>query len=107
MIGKPKTKNNGNHALNSLCDYMCQQFTHDAKSLKFGNSGCICIGSASDLKASRLCLVLTMGAKGGRKKTRSFYGQADRKGGREGSAPSALTVSKCEHFGPIFPIIKW
>ena len=24
-----------------------------------------------------------------------------------GSAPSALTVSKCENFGPIFPIIKW
>ena len=23
------------------------------------------------------------------------------------SAPSALTVSKCENFGPIFPIIKW
>ena len=64
MISKPKTKNNGNHALNSLCDYMCQQFTHDAKSLKFGNSGCICIGLASDLKASRLCPVLTMGVKG-------------------------------------------
>ena len=26
---------------------------------------------------------------------------------RGGSAPSALTVSKCENFGPIFPIIKW
>ena len=37
-------------------------------------------------------------------KKRIFYGQADRKGG---SAPSALTVSKCENFGPIFPIIKW
>ena len=24
-----------------------------------------------------------------------------------GSAPSALTVSKCENFGPIFPIINW
>ena len=40
------------------------------------------------------------------KKKRSFYGQADRKGGA-GSALSALTVSKCENFGPIFPIIKW
>ena len=29
----------------------------------------------------------------------------ERKGG--GAAPSALTVSKCENFGPIFPIIKW
>ena len=28
----------------------------------------------------------------------------ERKGGGEwGSAPSALTVSKCENFGPIFP----
>ena len=36
----------------------------------------------------------------------SFYGQADRKGGGR-SAPSALTVSKCAKFGPIFPIIKW
>ena len=42
--------------------------------------------------------------KGSRQKKRSFYGQADRKGG---SAPSALTVSKCENFGQIFPIIKW
>ena len=24
-----------------------------------------------------------------------------------GSAPSALTVSKCAKFGPIFPIMKW
>ena len=45
-------------------------------------------------------------------KKRSFYSQADRKGygqadGKGGSAPSALTVSKCENFGPIFPIIKW
>ena len=23
------------------------------------------------------------------------------------SPPSALTVSKCENFGPIFPILKW
>ena len=42
-------------------------------------------------------------------KKRSFYGQADRKGWPPllRSAPSALTVSKCENFGPIFPIIKW
>ena len=40
------------------------------------------------------------------KKKRSFYGQADRKGWGVGG-PSALTVSKCENFGPIFPIIKW
>ena len=26
---------------------------------------------------------------------------------RGGISPSALTVSKCENFGPIFPIIKW
>ena len=26
---------------------------------------------------------------------------------RGGIGPSALTVSKCEKFGPIFPIIKW
>ena len=45
-----------------------------------------------------------MKIKGSRKKKQSFYGQADRKG--EGSAPSALTVSKCENFGQIFPIIK-
>ena len=44
--------------------------------------------------------------KGSRQRKTSFYGQADRKGG-EGSAPSALTVSKCGNFGPIFPIIKW
>ena len=45
-----------------------------------------------------------------------FSGESSKKGGiftvrltvRGGwSAPSALTVSKCEHFGPIFPIIKW
>ena len=36
----------------------------------------------------------------------SFYGQADRKG-EGGSVHSALTVSKCAKFGPIFPIIKW
>ena len=41
------------------------------------------------------------------KKKRYFYGQADRKGGRGGSAPLALTVSKCENFGPIYSIIKW
>ena len=41
------------------------------------------------------------------RKKRSFYGQADRKGGEGGSAPSALAVSKCENFGPIFPIKKW
>ena len=27
--------------------------------------------------------------------------------GGGGSAPLALTVGKCENFGPIFPIIKW
>ena len=48
-------------------------------------------------------------AKATSKKT-TFYGQADSKrtkgvGGR--SALSALTVSKCENFGPIFLIIKW
>ena len=26
---------------------------------------------------------------------------------RGGISPSALTVSKCENFGPIFSIIKW
>ena len=31
-------------------------------------------------------------------KNRLFYGQADHKGGRGGSATSALTVSKCENF---------
>ena len=36
-------------------------------------------------------------------KKRVFYGQADREGGV--TAP-ILTVSKCENFGPIFPIIK-
>ena len=41
-----------------------------------------------------------LAGKGGRQKKRSFYGQADRKGG-------GLIVSKCENFGPIFPIIKW
>ena len=38
-------------------------------------------------------------------KKRIFYSQVDRKGGRR-SDPLALTVSKCENFGPIFPIIK-
>ena len=33
------------------------------------------------------------------KKERIFYGQADCKGER-GSAPSALSVSKCENFDP-------
>ena len=40
-----------------------------------------------------------------KKKKRSFYVQADRKGGEGGSAPSALTVSKCENNGPISPFI--
>ena len=39
-------------------------------------------------------------AKGSHKKW-IFYGQADCKGGG-GSAPSALTVSKCENFDPFF-----
>ena len=33
-------------------------------------------------------------------KKRIFYGQADCKGGKGGSAPLALTVSNCEHFDP-------
>jgi len=34
-------------------------------------------------------------------KKRIFYGQADRSGKGGGSAPSALAVSKCEHFDPL------
>ena len=43
--------------------------------------------------------------KGSRQKT-VFLRSGWPKGGG-GLAPSALTVSKCENFGPIFPIIKW
>ena len=53
--------------------------------------------------------IISTGKVRGVTKKRSFYGQADRKGGEGGgggSAPSALTVSKCENFGPIFPIIN-
>ena len=45
-------------------------------------------------------------AKGSRQKKRSFYGQPVKLTVRGGSPPSALTVSKCENFGPIFSIIK-
>ena len=36
------------------------------------------------------------------KKKRVFNGQADRKGREGGSAPLALTVSKCENFDLFF-----
>ena len=49
---------------------------------------------------------LTDSLRGVVKKNQYFYGQADHKGWG-GSAPSALAVSKCENFGPIFPITKW
>ena len=39
---------------------------------------------------------------GSRQKKLMYYGQAVRKGGGEGSAPPALTVSKCENFDPFF-----
>ena len=45
--------------------------------------------------------------KGGWKKKRSFYAVRLTVRGEGGSDPSALTVSKCENFGPISPIIKW
>ena len=50
---------------------------------------------------SMMMIMILEGAdKAGRKKKRSFYGQADRKG--VGSTPSALTVSKCENFDLYF-----
>ena len=47
------------------------------------------------------------GTKGSRKKNGLFTVRLTVRGGGGGSAPSALTVSKCENFGPIVPIIKW
>ena len=65
------------------------------------------VGRFTDLGKLSKKKVLFLGASlEGVVKKRSFYGQADRKCGG-GSAPSALTVSKCENFGPIFPIMKW
>ena len=53
---------------------------------------------------SKFTIVVDGIVKGSRKKW-IFYGQADRKeAGAGGSAPSALTVRKCENVDPFIPL---